>query len=47
MRYQNFDRVDEIKLRDYAGRFKSPRLERAIGRWLVLAVEEEEGVVML
>ena len=47
MRYQNFDRVDEVKLRDYAGRFKSPRLERAIERWLVLAVEEEEGVVTL
>jgi predicted transcriptional regulator of viral defense system len=45
MRYQHVDRVAEEKLRAYVERFRSPRLCRAVGRWLALAAEEERGTV--
>ncbi len=47
MRYQHFDRVRESRLRDYAARFRSPRLDRAIERWLTLAAEEKKGMMTL
>lgn len=37
MCYQNFDRVSEDRLLAYAERFHSPRLLRAVARWLKLA----------
>jgi len=47
MRYQHFDKVSETKLRSYAGRFRSPRLVRAVDRWLELSAHAEKGTVML
>lgn len=47
MRYQHLDQVAGDKLRDYAGRFRSPRLDRAVDRWLTLATEDEKGTVTL
>ncbi|MBP7828692.1 MAG: hypothetical protein KA248_02105 [Kiritimatiellae bacterium] len=47
MRYQHVDRVSKRRLRDYAARFKSPRLDRAVGRWLALASGAETGAVLL
>jgi predicted transcriptional regulator of viral defense system len=47
MRYQNCGRVDERRLREFARRFRSPRLERAVVRWLDLARSEAEGTVVL
>jgi hypothetical protein len=47
MRYQQVERVDAERLRDYAGRFSSPRLSRAVERWLTLTTEESEGTVTL
>jgi predicted transcriptional regulator of viral defense system len=47
MRYQNMEVVDEARLEAYARRFQSPRLDRALRRWLVLAGEEQEGTVTL
>lgn len=47
MRYQNADRVSAEKLRDYSHRFSSPRLLRAVSRYLALAKDEEEGTVTL
>jgi predicted transcriptional regulator of viral defense system len=47
MRYQHVAMVGADRLRDYAGRFQSPRLDRAVQRWLELAVEAERGTVTL
>lgn len=47
MRYQHVAQVMEDRLRDYARRFRSPRLNRAVERWLSSASEEEEGTVNL
>jgi predicted transcriptional regulator of viral defense system len=47
MRYQHVDRVMESRLRDYAARFRSPRLDRAVERWLTLAAEEKKGTMTL
>jgi predicted transcriptional regulator of viral defense system len=47
MRYQHVDRVSKAKLRSYADRFRSPRLARAVDRWLKLSVEAEKGTVTL
>ena len=47
MRYQHVALVGADRLRDYAGRFRSPRLDRAVQRWLELAVEAERGTVTL
>jgi predicted transcriptional regulator of viral defense system len=47
MRYQHTDRVVAERLRDYAGRCRSPRLDRAARRWLELAADQEKGTVML
>ena len=45
MRYQHMDRIAEDKLQSYAARFRSPRLRRAVGRWLELAAGAEKGTV--
>lgn len=47
MRYQHHERVSEEKLRDYAERFRSPRLRRAVEQWFTLATDEEKGTVTL
>lgn len=47
MRYQHAHRVTEKRLRRGAERFRSPRLERAVERWLALTAGEEEGTVTL
>jgi predicted transcriptional regulator of viral defense system len=47
MRYQHTDQAAEAKLRAYAERFRSPRLCRAVGRWLTLAAEEDKETVSL
>ncbi len=47
MRYQHVDRVAAEKLPAYAERFHSPRLCRAVGRWLELAADEAKGTVTL
>jgi hypothetical protein len=47
MRYQHFDQVAKGRLREYARRFRSPRLIRAAQRWIALAAEEEKGTVKL
>ncbi len=47
MRYQNHAKIDAERLRLYARRFRSPRLARAVQRWLQLAASTEEGTVTL
>ncbi len=47
MRYQHVGRVTESRLCEYASRFRSPRLDRAVQRWLRLAADLEEGTVTL
>lgn len=44
MRFQNFDTVDCERLKTYADRFHSPRVEAALNTWLEMEREEEEGV---
>ncbi|HLA77942.1 MAG TPA: hypothetical protein VJU18_10225 [Vicinamibacteria bacterium] len=47
MRYQSWARLSPERLRDWAHRFRSPRLERAARRFLELAAEDEKGTVVL
>jgi hypothetical protein len=47
MRYQHCGQVVAQRLRADAERFGSPRLRRAVERWLVLATADEEGTVTL
>ena len=47
MRYQNMQLVDQRRLREYAARFKRPRLARAVDRWLRLADECDSGDMIL
>lgn len=47
MRYQNMASVDAARLREYATRFRSPRLDRAVRRWLHLSEEDIKGMVTL
>jgi hypothetical protein len=47
MRYQHVDKVSEVKLRAYAARFRSPRISRAVHRWLKFAADAEKGTVTL
>lgn len=47
MRYQHVNLVAADRLRDYAKRFHSPRLDRAAERWLTLAADQEKGTVTL
>lgn len=45
MRYQHVAQIDAERLKLYAQRFRSPRLDRAVQRWLQLAASAEEGTV--
>ena len=47
MRYQHCQQVNKDKLQAYADRFQSPRLCRAVERWLTVIAEEEKGTVTL
>jgi hypothetical protein len=47
MRYQHCQQVNKDKLKAYADRFQSPRLCRAVERWLTVTAEEEKGTVIL
>jgi len=47
MRYQHCQQVNKDKLQAYADRFQSPRLCRAVERWLPVIAEEEKGTVTL
>ncbi len=47
MRYQNTQGIDDTRLQAYAARFRSPRLDRTVQRWLHLAAEEGKGTVTL
>jgi predicted transcriptional regulator of viral defense system len=47
MRCQNVDKVSAATLRAYCVRFNSPRLSRAVERWMVLAAESMEGTEQL
>jgi len=47
MRYQHAEQIDADELRRYAERFNSPRLVRAVDRWVWLMNEEEKGTVTL
>jgi predicted transcriptional regulator of viral defense system len=47
MRYQHVARVDAERLRLYARRFRSPRLDRAVQQWLRLASDAEQGTESL
>jgi predicted transcriptional regulator of viral defense system len=45
MRYQHGEIVSRERLTDYAARFDSPRLDRAVARWLKVTADEAEGWV--
>ena len=47
MRYHHADLIDGARLEDYARRFNSPRLNRALQRWLGLAAAENNGAETL
>ena len=47
MRYQHVARIGAERLTLYAQRFRSPRLDRAVQRWLQVAAAAEEGTVAL
>lgn len=47
MRYQHCAAVAPERLQSWAGRFRSPRLLRAVARWLELTAEDEKGTVTL
>lgn len=47
MRYQHCRQVNKGKLQAYADRFQSPRLHRAVERWLTVTAEDEKGAVTL
>ena len=47
MRYQHDAQANKDKLRAYADRFQSPRLCRAVERWLTTTANEEKGTVIL
>ncbi|NLV29915.1 MAG: hypothetical protein GXY47_02065 [Acidobacteria bacterium] len=46
-RYQHCQQADRDKLQAYADRFRSPRLHRALERWLAVTAAEEKGTVTL
>ena len=47
MRYQHCQHVNKDKLQAYADCFQSPRLNRAVERWLTVIAEDEKGTVIL
>jgi hypothetical protein len=47
MRYQNVSAVDTSRLTRYAARFRSPRLDRAVRRWVEHILQPDAGTVTL
>lgn len=47
MRYQHVGLIGEGRLRGYAERFRSQRLDRAVKRWLNLTTDDEKATVTL
>jgi len=47
MRYQHVEQVEAERLDLFAHRFRSPRLDRAVRRWLRLTAEVGQGTVTL
>ena len=47
MRYQHTGVIDDDRLAAYATRFRSPRLDRAVQRWVERAPNEQDGTVLL
>ena len=47
MRFQNREVINGDKLRDYAERYESPRLVKAVELWNVIVTAESEGTVEL
>jgi hypothetical protein len=47
MRFQNFDIVDVKRLEQFAGKFDSPRIMRAVKNWSLLAEMGKEGEIEL
>jgi len=47
MRYQHAEQVNAERLQYNAERYRSPRLERAVARWLKLVREAEKGTITL
>jgi predicted transcriptional regulator of viral defense system len=47
MRYQHVERVVATRLREHAAHFRSPRLDRAVERWLTLAAGSRKGTMTL
>lgn len=45
MRYQHGETISHERLKEYGARFHSPRLTRAIERWLTVTAEAAEGWV--
>jgi hypothetical protein len=47
MRFQNMELVDPLRLADVAARFRSPRLQEAVGAWSQWVAQEQAGTVEL
>jgi len=47
MRFQNFDLVNVERLQQYASKFNSPRIIRAVKNWNLLVEMEKEGEIEL
>jgi hypothetical protein len=45
MRYQHMRDVNRRRLREYVARFKRPRLDRAVDRWLRLATQDAKALL--
>ncbi len=45
MRFQSVDRISLARLHEYAARFRSPRLVRAVATWEQTMTEEADGTV--
>jgi hypothetical protein len=47
MRYQHVEQIDADRLRRHSQRFRSPRLDRAVQRWLQMTSDAGQGTVAL
>jgi predicted transcriptional regulator of viral defense system len=47
MRYQHVEQIDADRLRRHGQRFRSPRLDRAVQRWLQMTSDAGQGTVAL
>ena len=46
MRFQAMELANERRLVDYARRFRSPRIERAVEHWKALAASRDDSVAL-